>query len=115
MRYGPICLIALLSLLAPARADELKGIKLYQQCSNTNQDSVGYLNCNAYVAGFVEGLYIGKSLPGSGYNFCPPKDLTYLQARLVIEKFMRDHPKMLNDAAGSVAMAVRVLTYPCAK
>jgi hypothetical protein len=113
MKRWPLCLLVLRLSLAPAGAQEFTGIKLYQFCSDPNPSSAASLGCSAYVAGFMEGLFIGKSLPGSGHSFCPPKGLTVPQGRLVIEKFMRDRPKILNEAASSISMAALVLAFPC--
>jgi hypothetical protein len=65
------------------------------------------------VENFTEGIIIGKKLPEAGLTFCPPKDLTVLQARLIIEKWMREHPKALNESAKNVSMAAMLTAYPC--
>lgn len=93
-------------------ANEFKAVKLYEFCTRKS-DSPESIGCSAYITGFTEGLFIGKSLPGSGHSYCPPKGMTTAQARLVIEKFLRERPQMLNEAASSMAMAALVLAFPC--
>jgi len=112
MRLSFIILIGTLLSPSTASADALTATKLFQYCSD-QEGSFGDIACLAYVQGFTEGLIIGKQLPKNGLTFCPPKDLTVLQGRLIIEKWMREHPKLLNEKVRYVSMAAMLTAYPC--
>ena len=46
---------------------------------------------------------------------CPPKDITLYQARLIVEKYMRDHPEDLRSSAQEIVFAAFELAFPCNK
>jgi hypothetical protein len=112
MRLLFIVLIGTLLSPSIASAGELTATELFQYCSD-RAGSSGGLICSAYVEGFTEGLIMGKSLSEAGLTFCPPRDLTVLQARLIVEKWMREHPKALNDSAKRVSIGALIRAYPC--
>jgi hypothetical protein len=103
-----------LMLFAAARADadELTAQQLLLYCSEKSA-SPADISCTAYVSGFAEGLLIGKLMSEGGLGFCPPQDLSALQVRLIVENWMRQHPKALNEPARKAAMAALFTAYPC--
>jgi Rap1a immunity proteins len=48
--------------------------------------------------------------PAKGFS---DDDLTNLQASLIVENFMRDHPEALHLSAISIATAALSLAFPC--
>jgi hypothetical protein len=102
---------ALLSSALDASAgDEFNGSKLYEYCGEHNS-SAAQLGCTAFIHGLLDGLLLGRF-----GLYCPPKDgVDVAQGRLIIEKFMRDHPEILNDQAGYVAAVAMSVTFPCKK
>jgi hypothetical protein len=111
MRILSALLVVLLSL-SRAAASDYTAHKFYQDCTGLPGSS-GKLGCAAYITGLVDGLMIGKTLAGTKLTFCPPKDLTTLQAQLIIEKFIQDQPKSLNKTADIVSVAAMTAAYPC--
>jgi hypothetical protein len=93
-------------------ASEYTANKLYQDCTGV-PGSAPVLGCAAYIAGFVDGLLVGVPLAETKFSFCPPKDFNGLQARLLFEKFIRDHPKALSMTASMAATAAMTDAYPC--
>jgi hypothetical protein len=84
---------------ARANADEFTAQQLLMYCS-AKKDSAADLSCSAYIAGFSEGLLVGKVMSEGGLGFCPPSEgLSGLQTRLIVENWMRQHPKALNEPA----------------
>jgi hypothetical protein len=103
----------MLFVAARANAGELTAQQLLLYCSE-KRDSPADLSCNAYVSGFAEGLLIGKLMSEGGLGFCPPpQGLSGLQVRLIVENWMRQHPKALNESAGKASMAALITAYPC--
>jgi hypothetical protein len=98
--------------ISAANSGEFTAHQLFQYCSDA-KGSPGGISCSAWVSGFVEGLLVGKLLPEAGLTFCPPKDLSGLQARLLVENWIRQHPKELNEQASKVSMAALLTAYPC--
>lgn len=107
---GPIILAIGLLLSATASADDLSGVQLSEYCTNHDGNTKETL-CVAYVHGLLDGLMMG-----SFGRYCPPKDgVAVPQGRLIIEKFMRDHPEMLHKQAGVVAGVALATAFPCPK
>jgi hypothetical protein len=90
--------LAALSVASPASS--LTAAELYRICTqprNSNPD----IGCNYYILGLTDGNFLGDSMASSGNRFCAPKNgVDHAQARLVIEKFFRDHPEELHEEAG---------------
>jgi hypothetical protein len=88
-------------------AQAFTGTQLYSFC-DSDKNSLGDIACNAYVRGFTDGLLTGQAVP-----YRPERQMELIQARLLILKFMRDHPEMLDQDASFVAgMAVNGI-FPC--
>jgi len=97
---------ALLSCHVSA-AESITGNSLYQLCHDKDTDGL----CAMWVTGFLNGVVAAKDkrLPAA----CPPPKVTGGQARLVIEKFMSDHPDLLHMSAHGVADAALAGAFPC--
>jgi hypothetical protein len=92
----------------------LTGTELYQSCQDKTP-GVGFTACLSYSRGVMEGLLIGKILSKKGpLPYCPPDDgLSATQARLIIEKYLKDHPEMLHKQAAFLAAEALMAAFPC--
>ena len=100
------------SALTDARA--LSGTELYKACRQRDL-SAGGISCIAYVRGFVDGMTLGY-LTGkkSPLLYCPPRDgIAADQARLLVQKYLRDHPESLHLEAGNLAANALTEAFPC--
>jgi hypothetical protein len=103
-----------LAIFVSNNASALDAIQLYRDC-HAKTRSVGDFGCIAYIHGFLDGIATGRVVaekkPGM---FCPPKEgVSVDQGRLIIEKYMRNHPGELNQAAGLVAADAMYDAFPC--
>jgi hypothetical protein len=96
-------------LSAPAPSSALTGADLYANCQSKGQ--MDEMACVAYIGGFSEGLLLGTTL-GSG-SYCPPKGLGSQQTRLIVEKFLRDHPERLHEHAAFLAAHALTTAFKC--
>jgi hypothetical protein len=118
-----VLLVAVFALNAlsawPARSnadsESLSGADLDQVCAGRQSQSDADVLCNTYVHGFLDGFNAGASLPRPDLSYCPPRNLTVASGRLIITKYMRDHPTELDLDAGSIAARAMQAAYPCSK
>jgi hypothetical protein len=101
------------TMLSP-QASALTGAELYRFCSqppNSDADLV----CKYYIRGFTDGLTVSSFAAKSGkHQVCAPdQGIHPTQARLLIEKFLRDHPAMLHAEAGYLALFAFHEAFPC--
>ena len=103
-----VLLVAILSLI-PAASYALTGVDLYHNCSS-EEGSLEDVECTFYIKGFVDGVMVG-SVP-----FCPPNNgiIDEMQARLIIDKYLQDHPEKLDKDAGLLAERAMMGAFPCA-
>jgi hypothetical protein len=100
-------------LMAPTTARALSGVQLYQFCIESSKSSTAGISCEAYMRGFVDGMMMG-SFADELHHFCPPKGgVSVDQARLIVEKYLRDHPERLNREAGVLAGIALAAAFPC--
>jgi hypothetical protein len=105
---GPIALAAGLLLSGATSADDFSGTRLYEFC-NHHDGHTEETTCAAFVHGLLDGLMLG-----SMGRYCPPKEgVSVAQGRLIIEKFMRDHPEALHKQAGIMAGVALATAFPC--
>ena len=101
-------------LTAPVSAGALSGVELYQSCQDKKR-GVGNIVCTAYIHGLVDGMTMGVASEKFPGKYCPPDSgISAPQARLIIEKFLRDHPERLHVEAGLVAGLAIIEAFPCA-
>lgn len=91
-----------------------QGTDLYSLC-NTPSDPSLELACISYVRGVMDGLVVANEAGKRGIMFCPPQGYTIEQGRVVIQKFMRDHPEELAESAGAVATTALYVAFRCAQ
>jgi len=101
-------------ILMCANAHALTGVDLYQACKSASHSSMD-LVCIAYVHGFLDGFQLGRFVgTGPQSKYCPPKDgVSVDQGRLIIEKYLREHPQDLHTQAGLMAASAMMDAFPC--
>jgi hypothetical protein len=100
--------------LGLAYAEDLSGIFLYKEC-HSDHNVAEAVGCVAYIHGFLDGMVTGRvGAEKMSGTFCPPKDgISVDQGRLIIEKYMKDHPGELNQQAGIVVAGAMYDAFPC--
>jgi hypothetical protein len=103
-------LIGLSSL--PARA--LNGSQLYNVC--LPRVGAGDIICVFYLRGLINGSIGTLPGPKGTHSYCPPDDgIAPDQARLIVQKFLRDHPERLDEDAESLASEALMDAFACSK
>ena len=98
----------ILVMALPAKA-EWTGSDIYREC--TSSDGTAKVGCAAYTAGFMMGLDAGKYYPLSRY--CPPSGITGSQVRMIIVKYLENHPERLHVDGGTLAVEALFAAFPC--
>jgi Rap1a immunity proteins len=111
MKVVALALIAASSTAAFGSSNPPTMLDLAQLCGSSNP--MEGMGCNLHIAGFGLGAY--QALQTLGTSYCPPDNLSVPQARLVIEKYFRDHPERLNLPAIAVAANALTQAFPCRK
>jgi hypothetical protein len=107
--------IAIAALAAmPAEADEFTGAQLYTLCTES-KETVQHTACLAYVRGVTDGLFMAQAMQEQRVRSCFPKDspIDPVQARLIVEKYMRNNPEQLDRGAIVVAFTALATAFPC--
>ncbi len=110
MSRKAITAAALLAWLsAPPPSLALTGADLHANCQK--QGNLDQMACAAYVLGLSEGLPLGTTL-GTGF-YCPRSESGPQQIRLIVEKFLREHPDRLHEHAAFLAADARTAAFNC--
>ena len=113
MRKPALFIAALLASLPFECANALTGTQLYELCAG-NSGSTGNTACLAYARGFSEGFLLGTAFTPNIY--CAPDDgVSAEQARLIIQKYLRDHPEELHKEALYLAGNAMMAAFRCKK
>jgi Rap1a immunity proteins len=92
---------------ARASLSDMKGIDLYKLCQTNASD------CDSVSDAALVGMLFRES-GRKEKRYCPPPGvLEGAQARLVIEKYMRDHPERLHESARDVIWTAMETAFPC--
>jgi hypothetical protein len=112
IRDGLLFALALLSLSSANAADQLTALTLRQWCSGkAGQDQI---SCTAFTPGLINGINVADGVFDQKMKFwCFPNSITAEQAKLVIVKFMNEHPEVLHMGAAPVAAGALHLAFPC--
>jgi len=106
-----LLILACLVIACPAKAD-FTGADLQSACTD-NQDI-----CDFWITSFLLGAFRSQTNAQQG-NFspvgCPPAGTTPTQARLIVEKYMHDHPEQLHLPGQDIVFAASQLAFPCTK
>jgi hypothetical protein len=91
------------------------GIDLLKQCENNTPI------CNGFVVGVVDTSQLIKNgatideISLGGSHWCLPAGVTWEQDRLILVKWLKDHPENLHYAAPSLVAAAYAEAFPCKK
>lgn len=92
----------------------------YQHCTGANESSKA--TCTWYITGYIRGREDGAGWQGLASKtkvatplFCVPQNVTYIQIRLVVAKFMTQHPELLHHSFGSVIAFALGAAFPCTR
>lgn len=106
-------------------SDRLTGIGLLRWCDEQTPGTteVDVMTCEAYVLGFTNGMEFGLGAgmaAASGINkrrtfFCFPKGIAPEQPRLVVVKWLRDHPAELHKRSEDLLSKALWDTWACPK
>jgi hypothetical protein len=99
--------------LAGSQANAFTGTDLYNLCSEKRIE--GY--CLSYVRGFMDGMTLGRAAGQRGPGiYCPPNEgMSVDQTRLIVEKYLRDHPEKLHQDAALLAAEAIIRAFPCTR
>ena len=103
-----IFLLAFLVIAFPAKA-QFTGTKLRDYCAGEDVDT-----CAMWISGFAGGMWYLQQIEKEPTT-CIPEGFTATQARQIVQKFMADHPGMLNQSATTVAGTALEHAFPCPK
>lgn len=84
------------------------GSTLYESCNEKKHEVL----CGAYIRGVAEGIAIGQELGPQG-RLCFPENVSNLQLRLVVEKYMRENPAKLNQGTSLIVMLALHESFAC--
>jgi hypothetical protein len=94
-----------------AKAASMKGDFLLQQCTSNTVE--GGFVCLGYVLGYVDATIVWKVNAG-GTSICiPSEDVTNQQIIDIVVKWLKNHPRDLNQAAGYLLKIILEETWPC--
>jgi hypothetical protein len=98
-------------LVGASTASALSGNDLYYDCQQ--RDGPERSRCDTYLSGFFEGVISGYVLGSTG-KFCPPMAAIELgQVRLIVEKYLREHPADLHLRASTLGMRAFQEAFKC--
>jgi hypothetical protein len=109
--FTSIPLLAAITIL-PAHA--LTGSDLEKFCGEPPESMAGS-SCRVYLRGLVDGLYLADKMAAEGRRLCSPNDksIDVDQAKLVVQKYLKDHPEQLHRDGGVLAAVALYLAFPC--
>jgi hypothetical protein len=101
-----ITVAALLSL-SHARADDITGDILHEECFVASHGSGSDRDCDIYINGLAAGVLVDQV----GF---PPR-IKAEQVRNAVEKFMQEHPDMLHVNGITIVGVALSKAFPCSK
>jgi hypothetical protein len=94
-------------------ANVMTGNELQNYCS-APRDTQFDAACTQYVQGFLGGIEASSGgMSKDAKIWCIPDGATIGQARLVVEKYMREHPEGLHQPASLVTGLALMFAFPC--
>ena len=110
MKANLFILLAGLMVSGSARCEDnyFSGARLQGYCSHPD-DALQNLACASYIQGLLDGFEFG-----SLDIYCGPADgIPIAEGRPIIQKYMRDHPEILQKQAGEAAGKAIMEAFPC--
>jgi Rap1a immunity proteins len=99
------------SLAQPAAAQQTS-VDLQRMCGATKAN-VDALICQVYFNAFTETLIASGAAQQNG--ICLPPGASANQNRLVVQKYMADHPEKLHEYAAILILDALSQAFPCTK
>jgi hypothetical protein len=103
--------LLVLATLAAHRADAQNlstAGDLQTLCAKPDQERA----CSAYALGYAEGVTAANK---ENVTICVPKGVGGRELRLVMDKYLKDHPEQLHEKVSVVLGAAFAGAYPCQK
>ncbi|MBM0416308.1 MULTISPECIES: Rap1a/Tai family immunity protein [Aeromonas] len=103
-----LCLGALFPFTASAAF--YSGNDLIEVCESTESDPVYFQKsseCRAYIAGVYDSF--------TGYEFCPPQDVTMGQVVKIAKKYISNNPELTHKQAMVLVLSSLIDAFPCKK
>ena len=96
------------------KATEFDGMFLQSCLEQRDDGSAKNSVCLGFLRGLIAGLKGGSVSETKAGGYCPP-DQGYSpdQARLIIQKFLRENPQALHQQADVLAAAALLRAFPC--
>ena len=92
-----IAFVAITGFNYQAHAQGYTGMDLIKECSSLEKNRDMF--CLGYLRGFTNGVIVGQQFAQLGHLLCLPSGVTPEQLRLIVQKFARDNPVLLNQDA----------------
>ena len=110
MRFSILLALVLATTAAQrAHADDVgTAADLQRRCAKSGAEQ----ECNAYALGFAEGMTAANK---GAVTICIPKGVGTRELRLVMDKYLKDHPERLHEKVSAVLGAAFAAAYPCQK
>lgn len=110
MKFSILPMLVLATIGAQrAHADDIAtAADLQRQCANSGKEQ----ECGAYALGFAEGMTAANK---GAVTLCVPKGVNGRELRLVMDKYLKDHPERLHEKVSVVLGAAFAAAYPCQK
>ena len=106
-------ILCCLVLVGPANAD-FTGNDLHTLCTlDTEKTKTA---CRMWITGFLNGLTMAQVLSKQQNKepvTCIPNGVTGDQARMIVEKYMRDRPNVLHLSGEPIAAFALTRAFPC--
>jgi hypothetical protein len=93
---------------------QFTAMMLHNICaSDDERENTG---CDMWIGGFEAGLFAAQAAsPKDRRITCLPNGFTGGQAKLIVIKFLKDHPNILHEPADVVAFVAISQAFPCPK
>ena len=108
---GFVARVTILIATWAAPATSFTGVELSDLCFRKGTD--GQLACTSYVRGFADGVTFEALMVGGDANYCPPQSLPVRDMRVIVEKYLKDHPDQLGKEAGALVGFALHHAFPC--
>lgn len=99
-----------LATLSPSNVSAAfySGNDLIELCEATQSDSVYFQKaseCRAYIVGVYDSF--------TGYEFCPPQDVTMGQVVKIAKKYISNNPELSHKQAMVLVLSSLIDAFPC--
>lgn len=118
VRSLTLAMMLAISGAVPPAAEALTGLELLRQCEGRSPqglEALGPILCMAYLSGILDGYQVRTMEAGVGRQaLCPPTSgIENEQTKLIVEKWLRDHPGDLGEVARVPVVVALAQAFPC--